>query len=92
MCESVRQKLGHTKGFPGSWIATVFALASVGFLPIITLQCILIQVRLILVRPYSHSSTAHLKICTSLSCSFRMVHTYSLTLTHHNPNRKQNMH
>ena len=26
-------------GFPGSWIATVFALASIGFLPIITLQC-----------------------------------------------------
>ena len=25
--------------FPGSWIATVFALASIGFLPIITLQC-----------------------------------------------------
>ena len=44
---------------------------------------ILAQVLLILVRPYSHSSTAHLRICTSLSwpkyCSFRMVHTYSLT-------------
>ena len=26
-------------GFPSSWIAPVFALASIGFLPIITLQC-----------------------------------------------------
>ena len=27
------------EGFPGSWIAPVFALASIRFLPIITLQC-----------------------------------------------------
>ena len=27
---------GSAYGFPGSWIAPVFALASIGFLPIIT--------------------------------------------------------
>ena len=32
---------GRADGFPGSWIAPVFALASIGFLPIITLQCLL---------------------------------------------------
>ena len=30
---------GGADGFPSSWIAPVFALASIGFLPIITLQC-----------------------------------------------------
>jgi hypothetical protein len=29
----------EAKGFPGSRISLVFALASIGFLPIITLQC-----------------------------------------------------
>ena len=44
---------------------------------------ILAQVLLILVRPYSHSSTAHLRICLSWPkyCSFKMVHTYYLTQT-----------
>jgi hypothetical protein len=30
---------GGADGFPSSWIAPVFALASIGFLPIITLRC-----------------------------------------------------